>query len=78
MNSKALTLAKIPVNPVRHESASTTADYWRRRYPALLATMSAATGKAVSEVADILVTLARTPFAHDGAVTLRFMQEHVA
>lgn len=78
MSSNALTLDKVPVDPPQHESASTTPSYWKERYPMLLATMSAATGKAVSDVADILVSFARTPLAHDGDVTVRFMKEHVA
>ena len=78
MPSSTLTLGKIPVDPPLHESASTTPKYWKERYPMLLATMSAATGKAVTDVADILVDFARTPLAHDGDVTARFMKEHVA
>ena len=78
MTSNSLTLAKVPVAPPQHESASTNIQYWRDRYPMLLATMSAMTGKATKEVAEILVAFARVPFTSDGDATARFMREVVA
>lgn len=78
MNSNRLSLAKVPASTPIHESASTNVAYWEDRYPMLLATMSGATGKAVTTVANILVSYARTPLTSDGAATQRFMQEHIS
>lgn len=74
MSAEALTLTKAP----RHQSASTNHDYWAERYPMMVASMVAVTGKPSSEVIGTLVQMAETPFANDGAVISRFTNEHIS